>query len=170
MKRMNDLFDHLIDTLAVIAGIFIIFMMFIECYEIVSRYFFHRPTVWSVEFCEYMLFLLAFLGTTWVLRKRAHISVTIVLERLKPRNKTYCELFSAFVGILISLIIFWFSLKTSYENYVTGVKVVKTYALPKWIFLSFISFGYLLLLIEFIRQFWEHFRSLALKKTKGEPS
>jgi len=79
MKKINALFDHLIDTLAVIAGIFIIFIMFAECYEVVARYFFRRPTVWSVEFCEYMLFLLAFLGTTWVLRKKAHISVTIVL-------------------------------------------------------------------------------------------
>jgi TRAP-type mannitol/chloroaromatic compound transport system permease small subunit len=68
------------------------------------------------------------------------------------------------MGILISILIFWFSLKTSLENYATGVKVVKTFALPKWIFLSFISLGYLLLSIEFIRQFSGHFRSLKVKK------
>lgn len=169
MKKFNVIFDNLIDSLAFIAGFFIFAMMLIECYEIVSRYFFQRPTVWSVEFCEYMLFLLAFLGTTWVLKKKAHINVTILLERLKPRTQIYCNLFSSFMGILISLIIFWFSLKTSLENYVVGVKIVKTYALPKWIFLSFISLGYLLLLIEFIRQFSGHLRSLVLKKRKGKP-
>ena len=170
MKKINAIFDGLTDTMAAIAGIFIICMMFIECYEIVSRYFFRRPTVWSVEFCEYLLFLLAFLGTTWVLRKRAHISVTILIERLKPKTQIYCHLFSSFTGIVISLIIFWFSLKTSFENYVVGVKVVKTYALPKWIFLSFISLGYLLLLIEFIRQFSNHLRSLKVKKGEGRSS
>ena len=170
MKKINAIFDSLTDTMAVIAGIFIICMMFIECYEIVSRYFFGRPTVWSVEFCEYMLFLLAFLGTTWVLRKRAHISVTILLEHLGPRTQVYCNLFSSFIGIIISLIILWFSLKTSFENYVVGVKVIKTYAFPKWIFLSFISLGYLLLLIEFIRQFLGHLRSLELKKLEGKTS
>jgi hypothetical protein len=51
-----------------------------------------------------------------------------------------------------------------------GVKIVKTYALPKWIFLSFISFGYLLLLVEFIRQFLDHLRSLLLKKVGGKTS
>lgn len=168
MRKFNAIFDHLINVLAFIAGTFIFIMMWIECYEIVARYFFKRPTVWSVEFCEYMLFLLAFLGTTWVLKNRAHISVNILVERLKPRNKTYCDLFSSFMGILISLIILWFSLKTSYENYVVGVKVVKTYALPKWIFLSFISFGYLLLFVEFIRQFSGHLRSLLLKKVEGK--
>lgn len=168
MKKFNAIFDHLINVLAFIAGSFIFIMMWIECYEIVARYFFKRPTVWSVEFCEYMLFLLAFLGTTWVLKKKAHINVTILVERLKPRIQTYCNLFSSFIGILISLIIFWFSLKTSFENYVVGVKIVKTYALPKWIFLSFISVGYLLLFVEFIRQFSHHLRSLILKKEEGE--
>jgi TRAP-type C4-dicarboxylate transport system permease small subunit len=170
MKKFSVIFDHLIDSLAFIAGSFIFIMMWIECYEIVARYFFHRPTVWSVEFCEYMLFLLAFLGTTWVLKKKAHINVTILVERLKPRAQTYCHLFASFVGILISLIILWFSLKTSFENYVVGVKIVKTYALPKWIFLSFISFGYLLLFIEFIREFLDHLRSLLLKKAEGKTS
>jgi hypothetical protein len=74
------------------------------------------------------------------------------------------------MGILISLIIFWFSLKTSVENYVVGVKIVKTYALPKWIFLSFISLGYLLLLIEFVRQFSGHLKSLRLKETEVKTS
>jgi len=170
MKKFNAIFDHLIDVLAFIAGSFIFVMMWIECYEIVARYFFKRPTVWSVEFCEYMLFLLAFLGTTWVLKKKAHINVTILVERLKPRAKTCCHLFASFMGILISLIIFWFSLKTSFENYVVGVKIVKTYALPKWIFLSFISLGYLLLFIEFVRQFLDHLRSLLLKKAEGKTS
>jgi len=170
MKKFNALYDRLINVLAFIAGSFIFIMMWIECYEIVARYFFKRPTVWSVEFCEYMLFLLAFLGTTWVLKRKAHINVTILVERLRPRARTYCDIFASFMGILISLIILWFSLKTSFENYVVGVKIVKTYALPKWIFLSFISFGYLLLLIEFVRQFLDHLRSLGLKKAEGKTS
>lgn len=160
MNKFNAFFDNLIDSLAFIAGFFIFAMMWIECYEVVARYFLNRPTIWGMEFCEYMLFLLAFLGTTWVLKKKAHISATILVERLKPRTRAYCDLFASFMGILISIVIFWFSLKTSLENYVTNVKVVKTYALPKWIFLSFISLGYLLLLIEFIRQFSGHLRSL----------
>jgi len=167
MKKFNTFLDHLIDSLAFIAGFFIFAMMWIECYEVVARYFLNRPTVWGMEFCEYMLFLLAFLGTAWVLKKKAHISATILVERLKPRTRTYCDLFASLMGILISIVILWFSLKTSFENYVTGVKVVKTYALPKWIFLSFIALGYLLLLMEFIRQFSSHLRGLRVKEGEG---
>ena len=164
MKRWNVYFDGLINTLAAIAGVLIVVMTLIECYEVIARYFLRRPPIWGVEFCEYMLFLVGFLGTAWALREKSHISVTILLERMNPRNRAYCDLFASLLGIVISVIVFWYSVKTSWQCYVTDVKVVKTLSQPKWIFISFISLGYLLLLIEFIRQFSGHVRSLATRK------
>ena len=164
MKRWNVFFDGLIDTLAVIAGILIVVMTLIECYEVIARYFLRRPPIWGVEFCEYMLFLVGFLGATWALREKSHISVTIVLDRMNPRNRARCDLFASLLGIAISVIIFWYSMMTSWQCYVTDVKVVKTLSQPKWIFISFISLGYLLLLIESIRQFSGHLGSLGTKK------
>ena len=169
MKRWNAIFDRVVNTLAIIAGIFIVLMTVIECYEVLARYFFRRPPIWGVEFCEYMLFLLGFFGTTWVLKKKSHISVTILLERMNPRRQTYCNLLTSLMGMMISAIIFWFSLKTSWQCYVTDVRVVKTLSQPKWIFLSFISLGYLLLLIEFIRQFAGHIGNLGPRKQEKLP-
>jgi len=169
MKKFNTIFDGLIDTMAVVAGVFIFTQILVECYEVIARYFLRRPPIWGVEFCEYTLFLLAFLGTTWVLNKKAHINVTILVERLKPRARTYCHLFASLMGIMISFIIFWFALKTTRENYITGVRVVKTLSIHKWPFLSFIAFGYLLLFIEFIRQFSSHLKSL-MGKEEGQTS
>jgi len=164
MRKFNEIFDKLVDILAIIAGGFIFLQILVECYEVVARYFLKRPPIWGVEFCEYTLFLLAFLGTTWVLKNNAHINVTILIERLKPRRKTFCHLFSSLMGILISFIIFIFALKTTWENYLTGVKVVKTLSIHKWPFLSFIALGYLLLLVEFVRQFWGDLKNLAEKR------
>jgi TRAP-type C4-dicarboxylate transport system permease small subunit len=160
MKKFNAIFDGLIDKMAIIAGVFIFTQILVECYEVIARYFLKRPPIWGVEYCEYTLFLLAFFGSTWVLKNKAHINVTIVLERLKPMSQTYCNLFASLMGILISFIIFWFALKTTQENYITGVRVVKTLSIHKWPFLSFIAFGYFLLFIEFVRQFSGHLRSL----------
>ena len=164
MKTFNAVFDGLVDALAIIAGFFILCAVFIECYEVVARYFFHRPSVWGVEVVEYMLFLIAFLGTTRVLRNKSHISVTILVEHLNPRARKYCNLFASLMGILISLVIFWFGVKTAWDCCVTDVRIVKTYALPKWYFLSFIALGYLLMLIEFVRQFSGHVKSLWMNR------
>ena len=89
MKTSNALFDGLIKVMAVIAGIFIVTQILVECYEVIARYFLHRPPIWGVEYCEYTLFLLAFFGTTWVLKQKAHINVTIVVERLSDPLKFF---------------------------------------------------------------------------------
>jgi C4-dicarboxylate transporter, DctQ subunit len=166
MNTFNAIFDRLVTALAVIAGFFIVCTGLIECYEVVMRYFLHRPPIWGVEVVEYMLFLIAFLGTTWVLRNKSHISVTILVEHLMPRAQHYCNLFSSVMGILISFVIVWYAVKTSWDCCVTDVRVVKTYALPKWPFLSFIALGYLLMLVEFIRQFLGSVKALASRTEK----
>ena len=167
MKKFYAIFDRVIDTMAVIAGILILTQILVECYEVVARYFLKRPPLWGVEYCEYTLFLLAFFGTTWALKKRSHINVTLLLEQLRPKTRTYYNLFSSFMGIMISFIIFWFALKTTRDNYLVGVRVVKTLSIHKWPFLSFIAFGYFLLLIEFIRQFLDQLKNLRGKETKN---
>ena len=166
MKKFNAIFDGLIDIMAVIAGVFIFTQILVECYEVITRYFLHRPPIWGVEYCEYTLFLLGFFGTTWVLKKRAHINVTIVVEQLRPRARTYCDLFASLMGIVVSFIIFYFASKTTLDNYLTGVRVVKTLSIQKWPFLFFIALGYLLLLVEFIRQFSDHLKSLVRKEVE----
>jgi TRAP-type C4-dicarboxylate transport system permease small subunit len=98
MKTFDTIFDGLVTALACIAGFFIICTGCIECYEVVMRYFLHRPPIWGMEVVEYMLFLIAFLGTTWVLRNKSHISVTILVERLTPRAQGYCNLFATAMG------------------------------------------------------------------------
>lgn len=168
MKELNRYFDFVINGLACIAGFFIVCTIFIECYEVVMRYFLHRPPIWGVEVVEYMLFLIAFLGATWALRQKSHISVTVLVERLSPRARIYCNLFACLMGIAVSVIIFWFSLTTTWNCYVTNVMVVKTTPLPKWIFLSFIVLGYLLLLLEFVRQFSGHLIELKVKDGREE--
>ncbi len=167
MKTFNAIFDGLVSALAAIAGFFIICTGIIECYEVVMRYFLHKPPIWGVEVVEYMLFLIAFLGTTWVLRNKSHISVTILVEHLRPTARRYCNLFSSVMGILISIVIFWYAIKTTWDCCVTDVRVVKTYALPKWPFLSFIALGYLLMLIEFIRQFFVALKGLTSRTQKA---
>jgi C4-dicarboxylate transporter DctQ subunit len=108
---------------------------------------------------------MAFLGASWLLNKEGHVSVDIVLERMRPASRIYLSLFSMALGILISIIICLFSLITAWDCYQSGVMVVKTFAVSKHYFLLLIFWGYLLLLIEFIRKFLHHFRKLSEEKS-----
>lgn len=158
-KPKKGIVDHVIDFMAGAAGFLLVAAVLIVCVEIIMRYFFRKPQVWSVEVCEYILFTLAFLGAPWLLKKGGHVSVDVVTERLGPRARGYLGLFACGIGVCISAIITGFSIVAAWDCYVTGVVVTKTLTIGKHYFLVFITLGYLLLLVEFGRQFLKHLRA-----------
>lgn len=151
-------FDRIIDFMAFVAGILLVAGVLIVCFEVIMRYFAHRPQIWTVEVCEYILFGIAFLGAPWLLKQGGHVSVDLVVEHLGSKNQGRLRLFSAVTGVIISAIICWFSLATAWDCYKSGVLVTKTLTVPKHYFLILIFLGYLLLLVEFTRQFLQHLR------------
>ena len=157
MKR-KGLFDRLIDSMAFLAGILLVGAVLIVSLEICMRYFFEKPQIWTVEVCEFILFILTFLGAPWLLKKGGHASVDILVERMSPVPKRYAGLFASAVGMLVSLVLVWFSLATSWQCYTDGVILTKTLTVSKYYFLLFIALGYFCLLIEFGRQFIRLFR------------
>ena len=47
--------DGIIDGMAALAGLLLVFMMFSICYEVVLRYFLFSPLTWVTEISEYIL-------------------------------------------------------------------------------------------------------------------
>ncbi|MBN2033178.1 MAG: TRAP transporter small permease [Deltaproteobacteria bacterium] len=162
----KSLFDWVIDSMAFVAGILLSSTVIIECLEIFMRYFIRKPQVWTVDVTEYVLFLVAFLGAPWLLKKGGHVGVDIVVERMNPRTRCYMGMVSAVIGIFISAVVSWFGLVETWNCYEGGVLVIKTLAVQKHYFLFFIFLGYLMLLIEFGRQFLHHLGGL--KRDEGE--
>jgi C4-dicarboxylate transporter, DctQ subunit len=158
--KSKGIFDWIIDIMALVAGLLLVASVLIESVEIFMRYFLKQPLIWAMETCEYILFVIAFLGAPWLLKKGGHVSVDILIERLSLRLKNYLGLVSSGIGIAVSAIICWFGLVTAWDCYVTGVVVTKTYSVPKHYFLPFISLGYFFLLVEFGRQFFSKLSSL----------
>ena len=154
----KGMLDRIIDFMAFLAGILLVGAVLVVCWEIAMRYFVHRPLVWAVEVCEYILFSIAFLGAPWLLKKGGHVSVDIVIEHLGPKIRQRMRLLAMASGIIISVIISWFGLTTAWECYKTGVLVTKTLNVPKHYFMILIFIGYLFLMLEFARQFIRHFK------------
>jgi len=163
MRHREKIFDRIIDFMAFLAGVLLVGAVLIVCFEIWMRYFARKPQVWTVEVCEYILFAIAFLGAPWLLKKGGHVSIDIIAAQMGTKAQIYLGLFSKAMGVLISAIVCGFSMATSWDSYVSGVVVIKTLSIPKYYFLMLISFGYFLLLIEFARQFFGHFKELREK-------
>jgi TRAP-type C4-dicarboxylate transport system permease small subunit len=160
MMKRKSILDWFLDIMGFMAGVLLVAAVLIVCFEIFMRYFVHRPQVWTVEVCEYILFSMAFLGAPWLLKQGGHVNIDIFVVQFSPRPKRAIDLITASIGIIISAIICWFSITTSYDCYISGVLLTKTMNVPKHYFLMLIALGYFFLLLEFARQFIGKLRNL----------
>jgi len=157
-------FDPIIDFMAFLAGLLLVLAVLIVCFEICMRYFVHKPQIWTVEICEYILFCIAFLGAPWLLKSGGHVNIDIVVTQLSAKGEAYLGIFATGAGVLVSAIICWFGITTSYECYESGVLITKALSVPKHYFLILIPLGYFFLMVEFAGQFVGYMRKIKGKK------
>jgi TRAP-type C4-dicarboxylate transport system permease small subunit len=74
--------DRVCTFLAVVSGLIVVFVTFSIGYSILSRAIGLPSAVWVIQFNEYALLWMTFLGTAWLLSQKKHISVHIILQRL----------------------------------------------------------------------------------------
>jgi len=154
MRTAGRVLDALIMACALLAVLIMIALVVSVCYEVVMRYFFNAPTRWVVEFSEYALLQLAFLGGAWVLREEAHVSVEMVTELLPRRGREIMFVITSLVGAATCGLFFWVSLVYLIGIYDTGEMLYKSMEVKKWAVMAVMAPGLLLLTLQFLRRAW----------------
>jgi TRAP-type mannitol/chloroaromatic compound transport system permease small subunit len=77
-------------------------------YEVIARYFFHAPTIWSYD-VTYMLYAAIFmLGAAYALHKGAHIRTDFFFEHWSIRTRGIIDSIAYLALFFPSLIVFFF--------------------------------------------------------------
>ena len=82
-------FDRLVDVMAALAGVILVFITAAVCYTIGMRFLFTKTTIWIMQTTEYALLWIVFLATTWLLREGGHITTDIIYTHLNEKTKRY---------------------------------------------------------------------------------
>ena len=147
--KLGGLFTKLLSALAAFSAACILFVTLSICYEVLGRYFFGRPLMWTVEISEYLQIYFVFLSAAWVLRQRGHVTLDIVVGLLGPASRKACTVASDVLGIIVTLVLSVFSGIMTYEQMVLGIPVIKALEVPKWMVIMPIPLGMALLAVEF---------------------
>jgi TRAP-type mannitol/chloroaromatic compound transport system permease small subunit len=84
-ERIAPAIDHLSFALAVVAMIQVVILVATMLYEVVARYGFDRPTLWSGDIVYMMNGTLFLLGAAWTLRRNQHVRIDFLSSRLPLR-------------------------------------------------------------------------------------
>jgi len=154
MKFFWLLFDKLLNGMAVLAGVILVFIVGAVCYTIGMRYFFRQTTIWIMQTTEYALLWIVFLATTWLLREGGHITTDIIYAHLNEKTKAYLDATMFFIGGLSCAVMLYFGITYMYECITCNVTDVRAVTVPKSAVFVIIPIGSLLLTIQFLRMAW----------------
>lgn len=148
---LGPILDRIINFSSVVAGIILIFVTLSVTAEVVLRYFFGRPTVWVVEIAGYSLLYITFLVVSWIQKRQKHVRMDLIFNHLSPKLRSALNLFTSIICSIICFILTLYGAKVTLYFLIAGYPTPTPLRLPKFIIVTIIFFGSLLLLIEFIR-------------------
>jgi TRAP-type mannitol/chloroaromatic compound transport system permease small subunit len=88
-------------------GFLLLPMMGIICFEVVSRYFFNRPTIWAMDVSTYVLCIYTLLGGGFTLLRASHVKVDILYGRFPPRTKGIIDCLTSFFFFIFTVVLIW---------------------------------------------------------------
>jgi TRAP-type C4-dicarboxylate transport system permease small subunit len=153
-KGFWRLFDKVLDVMAALAGVILLFITAAVCYTIGMRYLFTKTTIWVMQTTEYALLWIVFLATTWLLREKGHITTDVIYTHLNEKTKRYLDFIIFIIGGLVCVFMVYFGIDYTRECILKCVTDVRGVTIPKWIVFIIIPVGSILLTIQFFRMAW----------------
>ena len=128
------------------------------CFGTIMRYVFQSPVIGVVQFSEYALVYITFLGTAWVLRQGKHVQVDILVRVLSPDWRARIGMLTSVLGFAVSVVLVCFGAAATWTAFVRGSYRPAIIEFPTWIVLIVIPVGAFFLALRFARQFIGHLR------------
>ena len=77
------------------------------CYDVVVRYVFEAPTLWSLEINTFLVLFIALIPAGDVLNAGMHLRITFFVERLKPGLRRVLDIAGALAGTIFCGFMAW---------------------------------------------------------------
>lgn len=161
---LSRFLDKILTGMAVLAGLFLLFITFSISYSIFTRAAGFQSPVWTIQFNEYSLLWMTFLGSAWVLSRRKHVAVDVVTSHLRPESRRVADVVHSFLGIAVCGALCWHSSLMTLNLFQRGVTDVQAVDMSKSLVLVVIPVGFLVLTAQFCRNL-----AMALGRRRANP-
>ena len=92
--------NPLVNAMGTVACSFFLIVVAMILYEVVSRYFFNAPTIWSHELSVMLCASAFLLGGPYVHQHRSHIVIGIAAERFSPAWRSRANVLVALLTLI----------------------------------------------------------------------
>jgi len=127
--------------------------------DVVLRYVFNSPLLWSIEANELLLLVLVFCAMPYVWERGAHVHMELLQPYFPRRLKAFARLLSAAAGLAYAGLLTYEMWRQFFKmrQYSEGAE---TLGIPFWPFALFVSFVGAVMCFQFLIHAWSSIRDL----------
>ncbi|GED40761.1 TRAP transporter small permease [Cobetia marina] len=119
--------------------------------EVIARYFFNSPTLWSGAMVAYLLCLSISLAAPELARTHGHIAITVLPERLSPATRALYDRLLALITGGVCAVAGWICLQESLRQFQYHTTTAMGLDIPKVWVSSFIAYALINAALYFLR-------------------
>lgn len=162
---MSRIFIRWVEALSRACGVasvlLLIFAMLVVCQMILMRYVFRAATIWQTEAVVFGATAAIFLGAPYVLMTKGHVGVDFIQLLVRPQTRRWMDRVGAWLGLVFCSVMTVATGLHLFEALEGGWTTPSVAAVPLWMPLSPVVFGFGLLCLQYVAE---------IIKLKGEPS
>jgi TRAP-type mannitol/chloroaromatic compound transport system permease small subunit len=99
--------DRISGILGRIVSYFLLVVIGVLVYEVIVRYAFDNPTIWTHELSVMLVGSMGILAGVYTLREGAHIRMDVIYNRLSPKIKAAIDIMTFFIFALFVVVLIW---------------------------------------------------------------
>lgn len=145
------LLDLICNTLAVIAGAYLVAIMFGIVFQASARSFGFSGSSHVFTFSEFGLLYIVMLASPWLVRLRGHVFIELLTAALPGRAQRIYSRVVSVLCIVICLFLLWYSLQNTLRAYNFGDSEMRSLDMPKWLLLGTMPICFGLMALNFLR-------------------
>lgn len=126
------LLDRITQLCLVLAGINLLLLFISYVYEVVMRHVFNMPSTWSFDLGKAFLCVSVILALPDITRNRAHITIDLLLEKLRPDIRGRVKQLIGLTCFAVCMGTAWICVDETLRQFIGGIGTFWNHPIPKW--------------------------------------
>ncbi|MDW4499194.1 TRAP transporter small permease [Sulfitobacter sp. D35] len=151
MPVLSRAYRILIDAMAVIAGLTLVWLMVSIVVSVAMRNAGIQPFAWLFTSAEYGMLYMTMLGAPWLVRERGHVHIELVTSALPGAAQRFVSRVVALLCVLVCALLAWKGVDLVLINIERNDFDVRAYFFPRWLLTVTLPVSFTLMAVEFAR-------------------
>ncbi len=133
LAKVDRVFRSIEKILIVISWSTTLGIMFLTVIDVLMRYFFNLPFPATWEMSEVLMPYIVVFGFAYTLTIKAHVRVTLVVDRLSLRVRDVLLRFTNAVSLGVCILFTWASWLKFWKSFLLNEEILAAIRIPWWI-------------------------------------